>query len=144
MTIQNPYHTLGPQLKTALDYIINNIPLRPSFDNLNNTLFDALFGTNPPSDRLAIVYAKSVLPMVYNSYLTLGIKTSPSVPLLQGEGGRDGNTPTASLQDGSLCATRLQCPSPFLGEGSGVRSINQHLVITELFSTLRTTPTESI
>jgi hypothetical protein len=68
MILQNPYHTLGPQLKTALDYIINNMPLSPSFDNLNNTLFDALFGNNPPSDSLAIVYAKSVLPMVYNGY----------------------------------------------------------------------------
>jgi hypothetical protein len=69
MIIQNPYHTLGPQLKTALDYIINNLPLSPTFDNLNNTLFDALFASNPPDDDLVIVYAKSVLPNVYNGYI---------------------------------------------------------------------------
>ncbi|MCG3166280.1 MAG: hypothetical protein POELPBGB_02058 [Bacteroidia bacterium] len=68
MNFQNPYNTLGPQLKTALDYIIANLPLSPTFENLNNTLFDALFGNNPPSDSLAIVYAKSVLPNVYNGY----------------------------------------------------------------------------
>ena len=111
MTIQNPYHTLGPQLKTALDYIINNMPLSPSFDNLNNTLFDALFGNNPPSDSLAIVYAKSVLPMVYNGYVT-----TPLTPSLNKE-----------------------------GESAGRGwSENQQLVINELFSSLRTTPTESI
>ena len=31
MTIQNPYHTLSPKLKTALDYIIANMQLNPTF-----------------------------------------------------------------------------------------------------------------
>ncbi|MCG3167084.1 MAG: hypothetical protein POELPBGB_02867 [Bacteroidia bacterium] len=116
MTIQNPYHTLGPQLKTALDYIIANMPLSPSFDNLNNTLFDALFGTNPPSDSLAIVYAKSVLPMVYNSYIV--------------------HRPQSIVHSGVTLSVVEGYQSKF--------NENQQLVITELFSSLRTTPTESI
>lgn len=111
MTIQNPYHTLGPQLKTALDYIINNMPLSPTFDNLNDALFNALFGNTPPTDNLTIVYAKSILPNVYNGYVT-----TPLTPSLNKE-----------------------------GESAGRGwSGKQQFVISELFTTLHTTPTEAI
>ena len=104
MTIQNPYHTLSPKLKTALDYIIANMQLNPTFQNLNDALYDALFATNPPNDDLAIVYAKSVLPLVYNGFVTSSVVEKPQLNYTE----------------------------------------NQLVVITELFTALRTTPTESI
>jgi hypothetical protein len=134
----NPYSTLSPKIKTALDGIIAALPLNPTFDNLNDAVFNAQFAPTPPTDSLTVLYIKSVLPNVYNSY-----KTSPSVPLLRGEGGRDAHTTNASIQDGSVGARG--CSAPLLaGEGSGVRSLKQQVVINELLTTLRTTSTESI
>jgi hypothetical protein len=73
MTIINPYSTLSPKLKTALDAIIANLPLSPTFENLNDALFNAMFPTNPPSDDMTIVYVKSILPNVYNSFVTSSV-----------------------------------------------------------------------
>ena len=123
MTLQNPYHTLGPQLKTALDYIIANMPLSPSFDNLNNTLYDALFGNNPPSDSLAIVYAKSVLPMVYNSYIVHSGVTSSVVEKLQ------------TIDNVPRFAAAAQYNQ---------YSDKQYAIIYHLLKAISTTPTESI
>ncbi|MGE0635933.1 MAG: hypothetical protein AB7G44_09485 [Bacteroidia bacterium] len=70
MNLINPYSTLSPKIKTALDAVIAALPLSPTFDNLNDAVFNALFSGNPPSDDLIILYAKSVLPYVYNGYAT--------------------------------------------------------------------------
>lgn len=72
MTIQNPYPTIGPKLKSGLDYIIANLPLNPTFENLNNTLCNAIYTPNPTNpflnDALQL-YIKSVLPFVHNGYV---------------------------------------------------------------------------
>lgn len=70
MNSQNPYSTLSPKIKTALDAIIAGLPLNPTFENFNDALFNSLVGGNPPQDDLVIVYIKSVLPNVYNSFVT--------------------------------------------------------------------------
>jgi hypothetical protein len=76
MTIQNPYPALGPKIKTALDAIIISLPLSPTFENLNDALFNAVFAIDPPTDELTILYIKSVLPNVYNSYLNGAVTLS--------------------------------------------------------------------
>ena len=141
MNTINPYSPLGPKIKAALDLVIASLPLNPTFDNLNDALFNALFAGNLPSDDLVILYVKSVLPNVYNAYS----KTSPSVPLLRGEGGHDGNTSTG--QSGNLAGGLPASGSPLLeGEGPGVRSYNekQRLIINDVINSLRTTSAESI
>lgn len=76
MNIQNPYPTLGPKIKTALDYIINNMVQNPSFENLNDAVSDAIYIPDPndpaPLDPVIPFFLRTVLPNVYNSYVFTG------------------------------------------------------------------------
>lgn len=76
MHVQNPYPTLGPKIKTALDYIINNMVQNPSFENLNDAVSDAIYIPDPndpaPLDPVIPFFLRTVLPNVYNSYVFTG------------------------------------------------------------------------
>ncbi len=121
MTILNPYPSLGPKIKTALDAIITTLPLSPTFENLNDELYNALFSGNPPNDDLVILYAKSVLPNIYNSYIS-GAVTSSTANVL-----------------GTFERASAESEKPLSNYNE-----KQHLVISELLNSIKIATPESI
>ncbi len=115
MNIINPYPSLGPKIKTALDAIITNLPLSPTFENLNDELLNAIFAGTLPSDPLVVVYAKSILPGIYNQFTIDEVRST-----INGAG-----------------STNADVRSTIYNE-------KQLVIITELLSSLRTSTVESI
>jgi hypothetical protein len=74
----NPYSPASAKQKEALDFIITNLPSSPTFEQLNEVLLTAMFGSDPDgllSGDVAPVFLQSALPLVYNGYvnqLTIG------------------------------------------------------------------------
>ena len=73
--MKNPYIEFGAQLKTSLDYIIANLPVSPTFEDLNQQLVNSIYIINPGENNpvdLVVPLLKTVLPNVYNGYLVGG------------------------------------------------------------------------
>ncbi len=71
----NPYPALGTKHKESLDYIIANLPVNPTFDDLNAKLTDSFFIPDPnepsPIDAAEGII-KTMLPHAYNGYVNGG------------------------------------------------------------------------
>ena len=73
--MKNPYIDFGAQLKTSLDYVIANLPVSPTFEDLNQQLVDSIYIINPSEGgplNLVVPILKTVLPNVYNGYFNVG------------------------------------------------------------------------
>ncbi len=71
--MKNPYIDFGAQLKTSLDYVIANLPVSPTFEDLNQQLVDSIYIINPSEGgplNLVVSILKTVLPNVYNGYVS--------------------------------------------------------------------------
>lgn len=70
--IINPYTEFGTKHKNSLDYIITNLPLNPTFENLNEQLVNSFYIPDPldpnPVDLVA-PFLKTVLPNAYNGFV---------------------------------------------------------------------------
>ncbi len=71
MKLINPYTEFGTKHKASLDYVIANLPVNPTFENLNEQLVNSFFIPNPnepgPLDLVPPVL-RTVLPSAYNAY----------------------------------------------------------------------------
>ena len=72
----NPYRKGGEIVKTALDFIITNLPADPTFDDLNDVLTGAVFTPTPESSTVndaAQLFLGGVLPFAFNGYVNGGV-----------------------------------------------------------------------
>jgi hypothetical protein len=72
LKVINPYAFIGTKHKETLDFIGNNLPVDPTFEQLNEVLVAGSFTADP--DHLTIsgfaaTFAATILPNAYNGYV---------------------------------------------------------------------------